>query len=59
MVHACSVCQGPFSTQGFMILDSIGTEKDTLVFYSHKLLTDGGTDGKLSSYIASCYKQVR
>ena len=27
--------------QGFMILAIIGTEKDTLVFYSMQMLTDG------------------
>ena len=37
MVHACRVCQGPFPTQGFIILATIGTEKDTLVFYSTQI----------------------
>ena len=43
--------------QGFMILAIIGTEKDTLVFYSTQIV-DGRTDGKLNSYTAPCYKQV-
>ena len=29
--------------QGFMVLAVIGTEKDTLVFYSTRLFTDGRT----------------
>ena len=44
--------------QGCMILVSIGTEKETLVFNSTQIV-DGRTDGKLNSYIAPCYKQVR
>ena len=48
--------------QGFMILTIIGTEKNTIVFYSTQIVdgwTDGRTDGNLNSYIAPCYKQVR
>ena len=44
--------------QGFMFLAIIGTEKDTLVFHSTQIV-DGRTDGKLNSYTAPCYKQVR
>ena len=45
--------------QGFMILAIACTDEDTLVSYSTQMLTDGRTDGKLNSYIAFCYKQVR
>ena len=48
--------------QGFMILAIIGTETDTLVFYSMQIVdgrTDRRADGKLNSYIAPCYKQVQ
>ena len=34
MVRACRVCQGQLAMQGYMIIAIIGTEKDTLVFYS-------------------------
>ena len=51
--------------QGCMILSSIGTEKDTLVFYSAQIVdgrmegqtdrrTDGQMDGKLNPYITPC-----
>ena len=42
--------------QGFMILAIIGTEKDTLIFYSTQIV-DGRMDRKLNPYIAPCYKQ--
>ena len=48
--------------QAFMILAIIGTEKDTLVFYSKQIVDgrrNGRTDGKLNSYTPPCYKQVR
>ena len=51
--------------QAFMILAIIGTEKDTLVFYSMQVVdgrtdewTDRRTDAKLNSYTAPCYKQM-
>ena len=57
MVRACIVCQGQLLCK-LMILAIIGTAKDNLVFYSTQIV-DGGTDGKLNSYTAPCYKQVR
>ena len=47
--------------QGFMVLAIIGTEKDTLVFYSTQIVdgrTNVPTDGKLNTYIAPCYSTL-